>query len=61
MYLFSILLPAILNQNQAVTTNSSSVIETNAIPLEKLNEVNKKQIFLFLICFEYFSRQVMLR
>ncbi len=53
MYLFSILLPAILNQNQAVTTNSSSVIETNAIPLEKLNEVNKKQMFLFLICFVF--------
>lgn len=38
---YSILLPAILNQNQTnTTTNSSSVIETNAIPLEKLNEVS---------------------
>ncbi|CAF4410977.1 unnamed protein product, partial [Adineta steineri] len=35
-----ILLPAMLNQNQTSSNNtsSSSVIETNAIPLEKLTE-----------------------
>ncbi|UJR16456.1 hypothetical protein I4U23_003358 [Adineta vaga] len=33
-----ILLPAMLNQNQAATGNPSSVVETNAIPLEKLTE-----------------------
>ncbi|CAF4414345.1 unnamed protein product, partial [Adineta steineri] len=34
-----ILLPAMLNQNQTSSnTSSSSVIETNAIPLEKLTE-----------------------
>ncbi|CAF0865668.1 unnamed protein product [Adineta ricciae] len=33
-----ILLPAIFNQNQLTTGNSSSVVETNAIPLEKLTE-----------------------
>ncbi|CAF3871115.1 unnamed protein product, partial [Rotaria sp. Silwood1] len=35
---YSILLPAILNQNQSTTTTPSSVVETNPIPLEKLTE-----------------------
>jgi len=41
---FSILLPAILNQSPNAPTSSSSVVETNAIPLEQLTETSNPPV-----------------
>jgi hypothetical protein len=54
-----------MNQNPtapSTTPSTSSVVETNAIPLEQLTEVNKFQkMFLSLDSFVLFSRLVQLR